>query len=534
MINKIYKKYSNDIRQYFMGTAAFYIVDLLIVLLLLYVLICILPQPPESTYKIFFLLSLIIFYFTYCYAQKKGVDIAESFLCDVREKIIEDIRNCDLQSFEKLDKSGSYNAITLETQIIADSIEKILHLIEEVFFSIGVILIIMIISPISFWLVIGILCCASYIYSYYILKGKKLIHEARKKERELFAATSDVIKGFKDLKLNDQKNDDFYHQSLKAKSADSRRYKIEAEYLLINSNVYSSMFEYGIFLPIVFILPYMKLITPDIMMASMTLIIFLSFGMIKSTIPFLVRVNVSIERLITLEQKLKHANKERLINFPTQKIQTFKALQYNNICFSYLDQYNYATFSLENISFSIYPEEILFISGGNGSGKSSLLKVITGLYYPTSGSVFINGKKADIMQYRYFFSAIFTDFHLFDRLYGLTQDIDQKRIDYLLNIFDLDQKLAYKDNRFTTLALSTGQKKRLAMLVALMEDKPIYVFDEWAADQMPRFREYFYHELLPDLRNKGKCIIAVTHDDDFYHAADRFFKMDYGRVIEIT
>ena len=168
--------------------------------------------------------------------------------------------------------------------------------------------------------------------------------------------------------------------------------------------------------------------------------------------------------------------------------------------------------------------------GGNGSGKSTLLKVISGLYYSSTGSVFINGKEIDIAQYRYLFSAIFTDFHLFDRLYGLTQDIDQKKLNNLLKIMELDHKLSYKDNRFTTLDLSTGQKKRLAMVVSMMEDKPIYIFDEWAADQMPHFRDYFYYYLLPDLRNKGKSVIAVTHDDDYYHTADRVLKMDYGHL----
>ncbi|MBF0450824.1 MAG: ATP-binding cassette domain-containing protein, partial [Candidatus Magnetomorum sp.] len=516
-MKEIINHYSKDIRNYLLGTAACYGINLLTIILLVNVLVYILPQPPEFRYKIMFLSSLIMLYFTYCYARKKSVDITENILSEVREKIIENIRNCDLQSFEKIDKSGGYNAITLETQIFSESIEKMFHLIEEIFFTISTLVLILIVSPLSCWLVIEIICCSISIYSYYMLKAKKLIHEARNKERELFAATRDVVDGFKDLKLNDQKNDDFYHQCLKVKSADNRKLRIEAENLLIKSNVYSIIFEYCIFLPIVFILPYMGKITPDIMMVTMTLILFISFGSIKSVIPFIVKLGVSIERLIMLEETLKQLKKETSDSIPTQKIHTFKEIKYHNICFGYSDISDHSTFFLKNISFSIYPEEILFISGGNGSGKSTLLKVITGLYASSSGNVFINGNEIDITQYKYLFSAIFTDFHLFNRLYGVQQDIDQKKLKTLIEMMNLDQRLSYEDNRFTGLELSSGQKKRLALVISLMEDKPIYIFDEWAADQMPHFMDYFYYYLLPDLRKKGKSIIAVTHDDDYYH-----------------
>jgi len=364
MIKRIIKDYSNDIRNYLIGMGIYFTIDLSMLVFLIYVLVSILPQPPSIRYKIIYLISLIMFLFVYRYAQKKGVDIAESFLCDVRERIIEDIRNCDLQSFEKIDKSGGYNAITLETQIIAESIEKVLYLTENIWFITNSIIIILIISPISSLLVIVIFFCTGFIYTYYILKAKKVFHEARKKERELFDATCDVIEGFKYLKLNDKKNDDFYHHCLKVKSADNRQLKIEAENLLLTSNVYSLMFEFGVFLPIVFLLPYMGLIKPDVLMATIMLILFMSVTNIKSIIPFLVRTGVSIERLIILEKALNQYHKETLITIPTKKIHTFKEIKYDNISFKYSDQNDHSTFSLENISFSIFPEEVLFISGG--------------------------------------------------------------------------------------------------------------------------------------------------------------------------
>jgi len=527
MIKQIVENYAKSIRNYLLWSASFYLLDLLIIVLLIHVMVHNLPESPATRYKIILFAALILFYTVYTYSQKKGIDISENILCDIRETIIENMRNCDLQSFEKIDKTGGYNAITIETQILADCLTHILHLIEAIFLSVTTTSVIVMISPVSFWFVTGVICFATYVYSFFIYRANRLVHEAREKERELFRATSDMIDGFKLLKMHDQKNDDFYHQCLTVKTSDTKKIKVKAENMLLKSNVYSIIFEYGIFIPILFILPLMGVIQPDALMAVITLILLIPFGYIKNNIPFLVRGVVSIERLIMLENTLIQFNKEKPADIKAPEIKLFKEIQYSQICYHYQEN---TDFSLENISFCVYPNEIIFIRGGNGSGKTTLLKVITGLYHPGSGMVSIDGKKVDITHYRDLFSAIFTDFHLFDRLYGLPKEIDQKRMNHLLKIMDLDQKLSYTDKGFSTLDLSSGQKKRLAMIVSLMEDKPIFIFDEWAADQMPKFRNYFYHELLPVLRRKGKSIIAVTHDVQYDDLADQIIQLDYGRM----
>ena len=91
--------------------------------------------------------------------------------------------------------------------------------------------------------------------------------------------------------------------------------------------------------------------------------------------------------------------------------------------------------------------------------------------------------------------------------------------------------MSYADGRFSTLDLSTGQRKRLAMVAALLDDKPIYIFDEWAADQDPGFRRYFYEGLLGELKARGKTVLAVTHDDRYFGVADRVVKRGEGGVV---
>lgn len=263
---------------------------------------------------------------------------------------------------------------------------------------------------------------------------------------------------------------------------------------------------------------------------------------IVGAIPMFARATASIENInkleASLDEMLQHSPQAGTLNAENtvedeSTFAHFKQLQFENINFQYTDKTGMPTFKVGPIDLTIQREEILFIIGGNGSGKSTFLKLLTGLYYPLSGSISVDGEEIDRSNYqahRELFSIIFTDFHLFDRLYGL-QNVDEKRVKALLQMMELQKKTKYINGQFSQLDLSTGQKKRLAFVAAVMEDKPIYIFDELAADQDPQFRKHFYEEILPDLRRQGKTIIAVTHDDAYFHCADRVMKMESGQLI---
>jgi putative ATP-binding cassette transporter len=186
-------------------------------------------------------------------------------------------------------------------------------------------------------------------------------------------------------------------------------------------------------------------------------------------------------------------------------------------------------------NFSISSGKVVFVVGGNGSGKSTLLNLLTRLYQPKHGVILWDGVPVDqtnTHDYRHLFATIFSDFHLFDRLYGQPH-IDEPAIQSLIQEVEMSDKVRFSDGRFSTLDLSTGQRKRLAMVVARSEARPIMVFDEWAADQDPHFRRFFYDTLIPSLRASGKTVIAVTHDDRFFGAADRVLVMEEGKLHEL-
>jgi putative ATP-binding cassette transporter len=192
-----------------------------------------------------------------------------------------------------------------------------------------------------------------------------------------------------------------------------------------------------------------------------------------------------------------------------------------------------SNFTLGPLDLTLERGELLFLVGGNGSGKTTLAKVLCGLYPPETGEILVDGRgvgEEEREAYRQLFSVVFSEFFLFDSLLGLASpELDRKAREYL-SLLQLDRKVRVEGGALSTLELSRGQRKRLALLTAYLEDRPFYVFDEWAADQDPVFKEIFYRQLLPDLRGRGKGVLVISHDNHYHNLADRIVRLDYGRV----
>jgi putative ATP-binding cassette transporter len=212
------------------------------------------------------------------------------------------------------------------------------------------------------------------------------------------------------------------------------------------------------------------------------------------------------------------------------------ALDLSNVHFNYergTDSDRYP-FHLGPIELAVPAGEILFVVGGNGSGKSTLVKLLAGLYSPVEGEIRLGGElitTANIDWYRQHISVVFSDFYLFDELLGADDSDVDDRSNRLLLELELAHKVSVANGAFSTVDLSQGQRKRLAMLTSLIEDRPINVFDEWAADQDPHYKEIFYSQLLPRLKAQGKTTIVITHDDRYFNYCDRVIKLEDGKLI---
>ncbi|MGB7249255.1 MAG: cyclic peptide export ABC transporter, partial [Phormidesmis sp.] len=259
---------------------------------------------------------------------------------------------------------------------------------------------------------------------------------------------------------------------------------------------------------------------------------------IVGKLPVLGRASIALNKIKTLGLNLSPASLQTS-SLPPAEISAslppaaWHRLTLKDAVHTYRTDQGDHEFTLGPVNLTVHPGELIFIIGGNGSGKSTLAKLLTGLYQPQSGSIWLDDQRistANQEWYRQHFSVVFSDFYLFDRLLGFDSSADDIRARAYLKKLQLEHKVSIEQGQFSTTALSQGQRKRLTLLTAYLENRPLYLFDEWAADQDPTFKEIFYTQFLPELQSQGKTIFVISHDDRYFHLADRLLKLDYGSV----
>jgi putative ATP-binding cassette transporter len=257
---------------------------------------------------------------------------------------------------------------------------------------------------------------------------------------------------------------------------------------------------------------------------------------ILHTLPNLQRGQIALERIENFRSALSVEPGPASVQ--DNRVSQWKSLQMQDIVFSYENDAGGDSgegFVLGPIDFQLRPGQLVFVIGGNGCGKSTFVKLLCGLYTPQSGRILLDGRlitDQDRDVYRQHFSVVFSDFFLFDSILGISDALPEARVNEYLAQLQLDRKVSITEGRFSTTALSQGQRRRLALLSVYLEDRPIYVFDEWAADQDPAYKEIFYKSLLPELRNKGKAVVVITHDDRYFSLGDRVITLEYGKILQ--
>jgi putative ATP-binding cassette transporter len=252
------------------------------------------------------------------------------------------------------------------------------------------------------------------------------------------------------------------------------------------------------------------------------------------SMPVHTNARIAMERVGALGLKLEEFSHEESITDLQNPDLSWNRLEFVGVAYTYRSEQEINGFTFGPIDLIFRPAELVFVIGGNGSGKTTFVKLLTGLYVPDVGEIRMNGtpvNRGNLEWYRRYVSAVFSDCYLFRDLAGANiPDLESKVQRYLVQL-QLDGKVHIRNGVFsTTVALSRGQRKRLALLIACVEDRPIYVFDEWASDQDPVFKRIFYTEILSELKAKGKTVVAITHDESYYFMADRLVKLDYGQL----
>jgi putative pyoverdin transport system ATP-binding/permease protein len=384
---------------------------------------------------------------------------------------------------------------------------------------------------------LGLIFLVFGIYTYIVLAkpGWRLLEQARDVSDRLFEHLETLTQGTKELKLHQQRRQVFLQEDLQQAAADFRRYQISSTNWLAIAGSWGLLLFFipiGLFL----FIPTPFTLSPTTLASYALTIIFMIAPLrgIIVALPQLTQADIALKKIqslgISLQGELEFG--DRVV-----ERQPWQRLQFSNVLHRYPSDRGDTQFSLGPLNLTFHPGEIVFIVGGNGSGKSTFVKLLTGLYSPEAGTIALDRQPItdrDRESYRQQFSVVFADFYLFDRLLGLENAHLDRQVQERLIQLQLDHKVTVQDGKFSTTALSQGQRKRLALLTAYLEDRPIYVFDEWASDQDPVFKAVFYQQLLPALKKRGKTVFVVSHDDRYFDVGDRVIKLDYGQVIEDT
>jgi putative ATP-binding cassette transporter len=375
-------------------------------------------------------------------------------------------------------------------------------------------------------------------YQFPLMRGQKHVRAQREQTDGLFRHFRSLVEGIKELKLHHERRRAFLEDELQATAVSVQHHSVAAQRAFSSAVSWGQVLIFLLIGVVAFLLPSVTLVQKPVL-TGFTFAILYMVGPMQVILNSMAQLSRSITNLDRVEEmglKLEEAA-QRQPALPPAGAPRWERLELAGVTHTYHSERDGSAFTLGPVELAFRPGEIVFVTGGNGSGKTTFAKLLTGLYDPEGGQVRLDGKPVDgasAQAYRSLFSAVFSDFFLFETLLGLARDgLDGDAARYLREL-QLDHKVTIADGKLSTTNLSQGQRKRLALLTAYLEDRPIYLFDEWAADQDPHFKQVFYHELLPELRRRGKTVFAISHDDRYYDVADRLIRLDYGRVVHDT
>lgn len=494
------------------------------------------PQTDAGTrLLLLFLVAMAVFNISQRYMFNKTAVVFETMVDGLRTRILDKIRTSDLVTLERMGHAEVYTKLTHNTTVISQTAGMMAAAIQSALMVTFSILYISFLSMPAFFITVGTIVIGCFVYLNSEKKIIGYIHSANRTEVDFFNGVTNILKGFKESKMSARRSGALSRHT-KNVSEETKNLKITASQMYSRNYVFAQNFFYILIAVVIFLLPqlvptYAESVTE---VAATILFIIGPLSTVVSGVPAYTNADIAVKEIYQLEESLDGAGSSVPIDEEAEPMtQKFERLEVRNLEFSYRDPAGAAMFSIGPVDFDLKAGETVFIVGGNGSGKSTFIKALLGLYTPDRGTIAVNGENVDIYNlqgYREMFSTILSDFHLFDRLYGM-RDVDEGKVNELIRQMGLEKKTKYINGRFGNLELSTGQRKRLAMIVAILEDRPICVFDEWAAEQDPEFRQYFYETLLKELKSRGKGVIAISHDDRYFDMADRVIKMDYGRMV---
>jgi putative ATP-binding cassette transporter len=361
---------------------------------------------------------------------------------------------------------------------------------------------------------------------------------AREKQDTLLGHFRSLVDGVKELKVHQPRRRAFLDRWLHATVDAVQRHNMIGQMGFAAANSWGRLLFFVLLGVLLFVLPGVVPVDYPTLSGFTLAILFLLSPLegLMTWLPLMARARIALNKIEALGLSLSAAGQEEDRSAVTAD-PAWQSLELVGVRHIYSREREGDGFTLGPIHLSLRPGELVFLVGGNGSGKTTLAKLLVGLYVPEQGEIRLDGQPvsaANRESYRQHFSVVFADIYLFESFLGLEgKELDRQAREYLVSL-RLDHEVRVEDGVLSTTDLSRGQRKRLALLTAWLEDRPIYVFDEWASDQDPQFKKVFYTEILPTLRARGKAVLAITHDERYFYLADRILHLEDGQFTPLS
>lgn len=493
-------------------------------------------ERPDLDIWLIFGGVFLVYYLCNLMALLRANIMIEELLSRLRLDVIDKLRQSELLTADKVGRGNLYSLVSQETNHLSVTFPLLMDSLQQAVLLAFSLAYLYYLSPLA--LMVFFLAVAAGIAGYLAVNRqfRATLRRLGKWQTRLLEAIGDIINGGKELRLNGAKSLAvvlaYRKLSRRTESLLVASGEHWAEMILLGS--FTTFFMLGV---VGFGFPHYVEGHSLIVFKLVPVLLFCLAPLAKivAQSPMYLRADVGLGAILKVQNELAAAGSvsPQAARGQALLLQDFKKLSYEGLAFTYQNETDETPFTVGPLSFAAARGEAIFLVGGNGSGKSTALRLMCGLYPTARGQILVDGNpltKANLAGFRQLFSAVFVDFHLFDRLYG-QEATPADDVNHLIGEMGLTGKVRYEDGRFTQLNLSTGQRKRLALIAALIEDRPIYLFDEWSAEQDIHFRKYFYETIIPRLKSQGKLVICVTHDERFWHMADRVIKLDLGAIV---
>ena len=480
-----------------------------------------------------FVITVIVFHIAHTQTLLTASRDAEHLIHRLRTRLFDLVRKTDLITIEKIGHARLQGVLTQDTQVLSQILPILVIGLQQSLMLVFLAAYLAWLSPLACVLAFGLAGMAVALHFARVKALRLLMQRADAAENAVFKGLSELLKGFKEIRMSSPRADGVV-QNLAAASRDAGASNVQLKTKWGRNYAATEAMLYSLAGLIVFVVPVFAPDFHKVVMPATIVVLFISGPLctVAFATPMVTQAELALDHIESMENRLAEAAAGNAPETREELEENLKSIGLSRLTRAYRDDQGNPLFTAGPLDAEFQAGQITFITGGNGSGKSTLLRLLTGLIPADSGRILVNGSPLGIeklQSYRDKISAVFSDFHLSRRIYCIN-DHTPGRIDALLSQLDISTKVRVEDNTFSTTDLSTGQRKRLALMVAELEDKPVIVLDEWAADQDPHYRRVFYETLLPELKDRGKIIICVTHDDRWFHMADRIYHMEEGRI----